>query len=239
MFIDAQKFGYQNDLRFFLLLKLVYREGKFRQDEKDLLFIEYVLQIKRRKTTLRYIQLLLELNFLGYNDKLRCYSINSFDKIRKFHDWKVRLAFPIDYSTYNNIQAVTGAVIYGYLHKDFWRNVKRKKSVHLKGSTYNFPTQIFNYKKQYAPVSVIGVNKIFNISIATASRLKTAAHKAGFIKLKKNYDEIKIDVQLLVQIHKYNDLSDNIVFHKDDYRMQLIDTVYPHFYFLKRSRLKT
>lgn len=239
MFIDAQKFGYQNDLRFFLLLKLVYREGKFRQDEKDLLFIEYVLQIKRRKTTLRYIQLLLELNFLGYNDKLKNYSINSFDKIRKFHDWKVRLAFPIDFSTYYKMQAVTGAVIYGYLHKDFWRNVKRKKSVHIKGSTYNFPTQTFNYKKQYAPVSVIGVNKIFNISIATASRLKTAALKAGFIKLKKNYEEIKIDVQLLVQIQKYNDFSDNIVFHKDDYKMQLIDTVYPLFYFLKRTKLKT
>jgi hypothetical protein len=117
--------------------------------------------------------------------------------------------------------------------------VKRKKSVHLKGSTYNFPTQTFNYKKQYAPVSVIGVNKIFDISIATASRLKAAAHKAGFIRLKKNFEDIKIDVQLLVQIHKYNDLSDNIVFHKDDYRMQLIDTVYPLFYFLKRTKLKT
>lgn len=239
MFIDSQKFGYQKDLCFFLFLKLTFTEGKVKLDSKRMLIIEYMLQIKCRKTTLRYIQLLLELKFLTFNERTGYYIINSFDKIRKFHDWKVRLAFPIDFSTYNKIQAVTGAVIYGYLHKDFWRKVKRKISVQIKGCTYNFPSPTFNYKKQLAPVSVIGVSKLFKISIATASRLKTAAHKEGFIKLKKNFEDIKIDVSLLVQIQKYNDLNDNIVFHKNDYRMQLIDTVYPLFYFLKRTRLKT
>lgn len=239
MFIDSQKFGYQKDLCFFLFLKLSFTEGKVKLDLKGLLIIEYMLQIKCRKTLLRYIQLLLELNFLTYNERTRYYTINSFDKIRQFHDWEVRLAFPIDYSSYYKIKAVTGAVIYGYLHKDFWRKVKRKKSVQIKGSTYNFPSPSFNYKKQMAPVSVIGVSKIFKISIATASRLKTAAYKEGFIKLKKNFEDIKMDIPLLVQIHKYSDLNDNIVYHKDDYRLQLIDTVYPLFYFIKRTNLKT
>ncbi len=239
MFIDAQKFGYQKDLCFFLFLKLTFTEGKVKLDSKGLLIIEYLLQIKCRKTSLRYIQLLQELNFLTYNERTSYYTINSFDKIRQFHGWEVRLAFPIDYNTYNKIQAVTGAVIYGYLHKDFWRKVKRKKSVQIKGCTYNFPSPSFNYKKQMAPVSVIGVSKIFKISITTASRLKTAAYKEGFVKLKKNYEDINMDIPLLVQIHKYADLNDNIVYHKDDYRLQLIDTVYPLFYFIKRTNLKT
>lgn len=239
MFKDAQLFRYQNDLRFFLLLKLVFREGKARLDNNELMFIEYVDKIKCRKTSLRYIQKLLELNFLTYNEKTSYFTINSFDKIRQFHNWKVRLAFPIDYSTYHKIQAVTGAVIYGYLHKDFWRKVKKEKSVTVKGITYHFPSPTFNYKKQLAPVSVIAVSKIFKISIATASRLKTAAFKEGFIKLKKNYEDINMDIPLLVQIHKYADLNDNIVYHNDDYRLQLIDTVYPVFYFIKRTNLKT
>lgn len=239
MFIDAQKFGYQKDLCFFLFLKLTFTEGKVKLDTKGLLIIEYMLQIKCRKTSLRYIQLLLELNFISYNERTSYYTINSFDKIRQFHDWKVRLAFPIDYSTYHKIKAVTGAVIYGYLHKDFWRKVKRKKSVHINGSTYNFQSPTFNYKKQLAPVSVIGVSKIFKISIATASRLKTAAYKEGFIKLKKNYQDINMDIPLLGLILEHSDMGNNIVYHKDDYRMQLIDTVYPLFCFIKRTNLKT
>lgn len=239
MFIDAQKFGYQNELRFFMLLKLMYKEGKVQLNEKDLQFIEYVEQIKTRATTKKYIKLLSELGYIGYNYKTGYYILNSFDKIRSFHGWEVRLAFPIDYSNYYKIQAVTGAVIYGYLHKDFWRKVKREKSVQIKGSTYNFPTPTFNYKKQYAPVSVIGVNKIFDISIATASRLKTAAYKEQFIKLKKNFEQV-IKNKKIIQLHiKYNDETNNLVYYKGEYRLQLIDTIYPLFYFIKRKKLKT
>ncbi|MBC5842618.1 hypothetical protein H8R23_14485 [Flavobacterium sp. F-380] len=239
MFIDAQKFGYQKDLCFFLFLKLTFTAGKVKLDQKGLLIIEFLLQIKCRKTSLKYIQLLLELKFLTYNERTGYYTINSFDKIRQFHDWKVRLAFPIDYNSYCKIKAVTGAVIYGYLHKYFWRKVKREKSVTVKGITYHFPSPTFNYKKQLAPVSVIYVSKFFKMSNATASRLKSAAYKEGFIKLKKNFDDINMDVSLLVQIHKYAGLNNNIVYHKDDYRLQLVDTVYPVFYFIKRTNLKT
>lgn len=239
MFIDAQKFKYQRVLQFFLLLKLIYRNGKARLDESDLLFIEFVEQIKCRKTTLRYITLLLELYFISYNEKTGYYIINSFDKIRQFHNWKVRLAFPIDYSNYNKIQAVTGAVIYGYLHKDFWRYVKREKSVQIKGSTYYFFNPTFNYKKQPAPVSVIGVNKIFDISIPTASRLKNTAAKYGLISLKKNFSDIVKNKTIMQLYLEYNDKRNNIVYRNGDYRLQLIDTIYPLFFFIKRTNLKT
>lgn len=239
MFIDAQIYGYQRELQFFLLLKLVFRTGKVRLNNSDLQFIEYIEQIKLRRTTNKYIKLLLEFNFISYNSKTGYYSINSFDRIRQFHNWKVRLAFPIDYTNYNKIQAVTGAVIYGYLHKDFWRYVKKQKSVQLKGSTYNFLNNTFNYKKQYAPVSVIGVNKIFNISQATASRLKNAAYKEQFIKLKKNFGDVVTNKQAMELYLEYNEKANNIVFHEGEYRLQLIDTIYPLFYFIKRTNLKT
>lgn len=238
MFIDAQKFGYQKDLSFFLLLKLIFRSGKARLDNQDIQFIEYLEQIKCRKTTLRYISLFLELGFISYNGKTGYYTINSFDKIREFHNWNVRLAFPIDYSNYKKTQAVTGAVIYGYLHKDFWRKVKSKKSVHIKGSTYNFPTSTFNYKKHYAPVSVIGVNKIFDISIATASRLKNTAFKEGLIKLKKNFGDIVKHKNLMQLYLEYNDKRNNIVYHDGEFRLQLIDAIYPLFDFIKRKNMK-
>ena len=126
----------------------------------------------------------------------------------------MRQAFAIDYLTFHKIQAITRTVIYGYLNKYFWRKVEREKSVTWKGITYHFPSPTFNFKKQLAPVFV---SKIFKISTATNSRLNNVAYIEGFIKLKKNDEGINMDIPLLVQIHKYADLNDTIVYHKDDY----------------------
>lgn len=242
MFINAQEKKYGRELRFFLLLKLMYRVGKIKFTSEELDFIDFVEQIKSRKTTKKYIKLLEGLNWIKYNHKTKYYILNSFDKIRKDNEWLVRLAFPIDYNTYYNIEAVTGAVIYGYLHKDFWRKVKRDKSVLLKKSTYYFISPKFNYKQKPAPVSVLGVSRIFNISSSTASRLKKYAKKEKLIKVHKNYwdeeidqEEVKFAKEYFPDEIKYK----NLVFKDKKYRLQLIDTIYPLFYFTKRKSLET
>jgi len=135
LFIDAQQKSYAKKLRFFLLLKLLYNCGKTRLEEDELLFIEFIEEIRCQRTSLGYIRFLREKGWLFYNEKTGYYLLKSFERIRRENNWEVGLAFPIDSSSYKNIKAVTGAVIYGYLHKDFWRKLKRKKSVRLKGRT--------------------------------------------------------------------------------------------------------
>lgn len=234
MFIHAQQKGYKSELRFFLLLKLLFREGKTELNYNDLKFIEFVEQIKSVKTVKKYIRKLIKLKFLNFNLKTGYYSICSFDKLRKTHCWESRLAFPINYSNYYKINAVTGAVIYGYLHKDFWRKVKSKKSVQIKGCTYNFPKPTFNYKKQFAPVSVYGVKEIFDISTTSASRLKNLAKKEEFLKVKHNLNEISNDEAIVL---KQTGNTQNLRFIKGQYYLQSIDSVYPLFYFKKRKFL--
>jgi len=172
-----------------------------------------------------------------YNSKTKFYSIKSFDKIRLENNWEVRLACKVDYNNYTEIKAITGAVIYGYLHKDFWRKVKKQKSVQLKGSTYHFLSPKFNYKEQPAPVSVNGVEALFDMSKATASRLKHLAYNKGLIYLKKNYSETKVNKQSMLHWLKYNDKTPNLVYKDKGYRLQGIDTVFPLFYFTKRKSL--
>jgi hypothetical protein len=239
MFIDAQQNKYTISLRFFILLKLLFIGGKTRFNDCELENIEKIDEIKSRKTTKKHIKILLDKGWIVYNSKTRFYILKSFDQIRKENEFFVRLAFPIEISYYKKLRAITGAVIYGYLHKDFWRKVKSEKSVQIKGSTYHFPTPNFNYKRQYAPVSVIGVFKIFKISIPTASRLKNAAAKEKFIKLKKNYSEPLPKIKGINKILEYNDMNNNLVYHNDEFRLQYIDTVYPLFFFIKRKTLKT
>ncbi len=240
MFIDAEKFHYQNDLSFFLCLKLIYPDGKVMFNEDDLIFLEFICQISSRKTTLKYIQLLLESNFLRYNEKTEYYILKSFESIRQFHDWKVRSAFPVSLSNFKKVKAITGAVIYGYLHKDFWRKLKKEKSVQIKGSTYHFPLDSSELINKYAPVSVNGIFKIFGISISSASRLKKIARNEGFIKVKKNFEKSFIKNKLeLNYFNKYSDSKTNLFIRDGENVMQSIDTICPRFYFLKRPKLKT
>ena len=237
MFIDAQQQGYSKKLRFFILLKLIYPEGKTRFSHTDLQFLELCENINR-KTTLSYLEFLAEQGWITLNTKTGYYLIKSFDKIRKENEWNSRLAFPADYSNYQNIKAVTGAVLYSYLHKGFWRSLAKRKSVQIMGSTFNFPHTRFNYKREPAPVSVSRVHKFFDISQATASTLKNAAAKKGLLKVKKNYGSMVFNKPAMLRSLKYDEKKANIVYYNGNYHFQLIDTVCPLFYFTKRKSLE-
>lgn len=239
MFLDAQQKGYTKKLQFFLSLKLLYRSGKTKLSNRELQFLELTDLIGSRKTTLKYIDFLIKKGWLRLNTKTGYYIIKSFDRIREEEQWKVRLAFPVDFNSYRNIKAITGAILYGYLHKDFWRKLRRKKCVKLKGITYQFLSPKFNFHRAPAPVSVFAIHKIFNISPSTASRLKTQAEEKKLLKVKKNYGPIVTNKKAMERCIKYNNSRNNIVYFKGYFRFQLIDTVLPLFLLNKRQKLKT
>ncbi|MCM4159384.1 hypothetical protein FHG64_11500 [Antarcticibacterium flavum] len=238
MFIDAQQHQYSRKLKLFIALKLLYKNGKAKLDDNELLFIELVEEIRCRKTTLKYLQFLLDKGWIDYNSKTGYYILKSFDRIRGEMGWKVRMAFPVDFYTYGNIRAVTGAVIYGYLHKDFWRKVRRKKSVQIKGSTYHFLSPNYNPFEAKAPISVLGINKIFQISPSTASRLKNKAGDHQLLSIQKNFSDIIPHKKAMELCLKYNDMRNNLICREGKTRLQLIDTVLPLFLFSKRKKLK-
>jgi len=239
LFIDAQQKSYAKKLRFFLLLKLLYNCGKTKLEEDELLFIEFIEEIRCRKTSLDHIQFLREKGWLFYNEKTGYYLLKSFERIRRENNWEVNLAFQIDISSYKNIKAVTGAVIYGYLHKDFWRKLKRKKSVRLKGSTYHFLSPNFNYNEKPAPVSVLGISKIFNTSPSTATKLKNEAVRNKLLFVQKNYSAGIPNKKAMELCIKYQEAPNTMVFRNRANRFQLIDTVYPLFHFKKLKKWKT
>lgn len=223
---------------FFLVLKLKYPCGKTKLTSSELILLEKLMGIKSRKTSKKNIQVLLEKGFLKYNAKTEYFIIVGFDKIRFKYNWEMRLAFPVTLKNHQNLQAISGAVIYGYLHKDFYRKVKREKSLQIKGRSYHWISLKYNYKIQAAPVSVYGVRSIFNIPIASASRLKTIAEKEKLLKVQKNYSDITYSNHERNYHKKINEVQ-NFVFRNKMNRLQLIDTITPLFNFSKRKSLET
>lgn len=104
---------------------------------------------------------MLEKGWLVYNAKTGYYILKSFDRIRQENHWKVRWAIPVHFGNYFKLKAITGAIIYGYLHKDFCRKLRKKKSALVKGGAYHFRSSGSSPESKSAPVSVYGAAKIF------------------------------------------------------------------------------
>lgn len=237
MCINVAENNLEKLFRTFLFMKLLYKNGKAQFTKVEVAAISQMMGYKDVRQVSSHIDKLLRLKWLRRNSVTGYYQICSFDKLRVENDWESRASVECCLKDLTNIRAFIGGVIYTYLHKSFWRRVKKEKSVQLKGSTYHFLFPSFNFKMSYAPIAITGVNKMFNISISKASYLKREAARCGYIKLKKNYSETVVSKADLKVLTKYDDFQKNIVFHKGKYCLQLIDSILPQMPIRKRKKL--
>jgi hypothetical protein len=174
------------------------------------------------------------------NTKTNYFLIHSFDRIRKNEGWESRASIEMYNHDVFRIQAILGAATYGYLHKDFWRKVKKEKFVQLKECAYHFPFPSFNFKLESAPISVNGVKSIFNISQAKASRIKTLAASQKLIQVQKTFKKLSISKFDLEGLKQYTSIvTNNIIFKDGNYYLQQIDHILPLFPIRKRKKLET
>jgi hypothetical protein len=229
----------ENPFQLFILLKLVYPEGKLKFSDNEINFLALVLNV-HTKTIKANAEKLIQLNWMRLNTKTNYYLIHSFDRIRLNYGWESRASIEMYNHDVFRIQAILGAATYGYLHKDFWRKVKKEKVVQLKECTYHFLLPSFNYKLQPAPISVNGVKAIFNIPQAKASRIKKLANAQKLIQVQKTYKKLCISKFDLEGLKQYTSIiTNNIIFKEGNYYLQQIDHIIPLFPIRKRKKLET
>jgi len=227
-----------NELKLFILLKLLYTPGYLILNKSLTNFLMYALDIKSKKTFIKRIKTIENLEWIITKNSSQSIILVSIDKIRSNMMLESRVSIPVNIYSLNNMMALTGAAIFGYLHKDFWRKVKREKTVLLKRRTYLFPTLNFNYKEKPAPVSIYGVRKIFDIEISRASRLKKAAQKLGYIKIQKDFSDFTVNKQFVSKHLSNEGYKQNIVYHNGNHHLQLIDHILPLFHFKRRNKIQ-
>jgi hypothetical protein len=229
----------EKPLQLFLLLKHLYPEGKLKFTKEETSLLCLILDVNK-KTIEANVKKLLELNWVRLNEKTNYYLLYSFDRIRKRECWDSRASIEFYPNDIFRVQAVLGAALYGYLHKDFWRKVKKEKNVLIKQRTYHFLFPSFNFKLEGAPVSVNGVKELFNISKAKASRIKNLAKKEKLISIEKTFQVIDISKFELEGLKQYSDAQTNsIVYRNGKYHLQGIDHIIPLFSIRKRKKLET
>lgn len=228
-------------IQLYLFLKWLYPSGKTKLSSIEFQAIAQMMGYtdSRHRQLKENIDKLKELEWIRYNSATKYYLLVSFDKLRQKYDWESRVSLPCSIEDISNIQAFVGAAIFTYLHKDFWRKVKREKSVRLKGRAYHFLSPSFNYLNSPAPIATTGVESLFNISKSKASILKQEAFKKGYIKVKKDFEVLPhspSDIKLMI---KYGDISPNIKHFNNKFHLQLIDLVLPNIYPKRRQKLGT
>lgn len=237
LFIHAYQNKYSKDLRFYILLKLNFPQGKFENLKEILENLQTQDQIKSHKTVKKHLEKLIQLRFITFNKKTNYYQLISFDKIRVNLGIISRKAIRVDKSIYKEIYALTGAVIFAWLHRDFWRNVHKEKVVTVKGVTYNSKSFKTSQKKSPAPVSLYGVNSIYGIPVTSIARLKKSAIKHNLIDAKHTYSDFSIDKLTFEKNASYYLSKKNIVFRKGEYFLQGIDHITPNIFFYKRKKV--
>lgn len=231
----------ENPFRVFITLKHLYPEGKSKLTKEEINYISIVLKLNP-KTIKANLKRLINLNWIHKNNKTQYYIFHSIDSIRLQNEWYSRASIEIESVDTYNIRAILGAALYGYLHKDFWRKVKKskRKGVRIKQRTYHFPHPSFNFKIESAPISVNGVNAIFNIPIAKASRIKSLAQAYNYIEVTKTFRELHITKFDLMGLKEFDLVAtNNIIFKDNKYYLQEIDHIVPLFNIRKRKKLET
>ena len=218
------------------MLKFVYKTGHTKLNQEEVNFLALTLNVNIKSIN-SHVKKIANLKWIRLNNKTQYYSIVSFDNIRKTHQFISRASMEVYYYDVFRINAHLGAALYTYLHKDFWRKVKNRKSVQIKGCTYHFPTSSFNYKLHDAPISIYGVSQVFNISTTKASRLKKQAKNNHFIKVYKKLETIERVDKNILQLDKYYQLPRNLVFRNNKCVLQGIDHILPNFSIRKRKKL--
>lgn len=229
----------ENEFQFYLLLKLLYRSGKLKLTNPESSALQSILGFKQRRSVRSLLDQLIALEWVRLNEKTGYYIIKSFDCIRKEYEWESRVSTLITLRDLNHLNAHIGASLYTYLHKIFWKKVKREKSVRLKGSTYHFLSPTFNYLNQPAPIAVTGIESLFKISKSKASRLKRAALDKNFIEVKKSYikqEHSETEIKLMV---KFEILPSHVSKFKGSFYLQSIDLITPKINLVKRRSLGT
>lgn len=224
--------------QFFLFIKMLYPNGKTKFIPAEACALAQMMNYADVRSIQMQIVRLLELGWIYKNEKTEYYIIRSFDKLRLINEWESRVSLKCGLDDLNKIQAFIGAAIFAYLHKDFWRKVKREKSVRLKGRAYHFLSPSFNFKKHSAPIATTGVEAICNISKSKASYLKTMARKANYITIQKDFDKTEFsEAEIKAQI-KYCNLPNRILKKDGKFALQLIDLILPKIDLKKRKTLE-
>ena len=231
--------------------------GKVKGNHIDYDEISNVLKVKSIKTIKTYLENLLQKDLIGYSKKSDTYFIRGFDKVHNIENTITKTSAVFRIEHLSNFKAWCGAVLFAYLYRRYrWSKFKEsapklEKANQTQRTAPLYISRLYNkigwdYTRNkpeppYLPIATTGCSKFYKISVGQASKLKKLAFDAGFIDVRKNYENTTILLQEKELYKKYGDsnIANKIRVRKGQVVLQSIDTILPRIALSKRKKWKT
>lgn len=182
----ALKYKYFRPLHLYMGLKF-RTNNVFKIDDTLLSVIASDLMLKSHKTIKANLGILIRLNWIGHNPRTGNYFLRSYDKVREMYGFNSRSSVEIGLSDIKTFRAfISGAIISNLVNISRRRALARERNL---GCSLHRTNKL----PDFFPVANLALSKMLNISISTAWELKRLAHKEGYIILKHNLKELKVD----------------------------------------------
>ena len=172
--------------------------GKVHHSQMSFQHIADETGLKDSSTIKKHLEILIEMNWVGYNHSSGYYFIRSFDYIRVHYLFKSRKAVTFRYQYINKIQEfITGSLIGAEIKNQMFykevvvkrklRTATQKRDVANQSNVSDIATTL--------PYYGLGIEKIaalLGVQKSRASELKLSAKKAGFIWVKHKYQVLDV-----------------------------------------------
>lgn len=225
--------NFYRPMQLYIYLKLntsgQVRSGDLRYDE-----IAKAIGLTTGRAVRNNMKLLLEKNWVGYNKKSKYYFIRGFKKIMQICGFSSKTAAVFDSVDILKLKAFVSAVRIAYLIN----KQKRKKwaTELVKGCS----NHIARSSSQYYPLANEALAKVLEISISTAYQLKLLASKAGYIHIKKTFQNTSFaasEASLFKRGHP--EIAKKVITNTGNIQLQGIDMVAHSIKFSRRKKLET
>ena len=195
----AEKHGIHNALAFYLALK--FQDDKFRLNCPKYKAAYLLADIKDSRSRKKYLNTLIELNWIGYNPTSKVYHVNGTQKIRRFFGFEKRTAVKIFKKDLTEIRTFTFAAILCYrllvigkakkkkASEDKERAPEKKRGVKKRFASkeviFDLENDLLDLNADHVGMSVKKMGELYDLSPSTCSELKKKVQDLGYIKYRK------------------------------------------------------
>lgn len=191
--VDLLEYSYFNKYEKALAILLYFKsksDGILNERTIDFSDLKKQTRISDRRTFKKYISILIELNWIGYNKKSGNYFIRSFSAIGKTNSFNNKLAVRVFNNDIKNIKSFTEATIISKSIRS-QKYATEKSIIKLAGKAAlknGRAVQAFRQQKGYPPhygLSNERIAQLLKISKSHGNRAKLNAEKNGYLKTNK------------------------------------------------------
>lgn len=236
--VELIQFVIRNKFEKPLIVFLAFKSlcaGIINEKSLDWSRVSSITGIKSKATLKKHLNILFNLNWVGFNQTTRNYFVRGFNWIRKIHAFPKRTGVRFYINNFSKYKSFFAAAIISYsINKQLYAykkaGIEKFGKAAFKRVDALQATRIFLKFPAYFGISNASIGKLLNCKKSQANRLKMRAARDKFLTIKKRYKLIAEFEKFDGNIRSYSENSGKLRFKRvrrgGKWKIQLLEQLY-------------